>query len=332
MIAVAADPVEELDPFAVVPGTARRAMVPFAVAADGTASTYPLIAIAGTRPGPTAALVGGIHGDEFEGPSALWRLAASLDPARLAGRVLIVPLAHGAAFAAGSRTSPVDGQNLARIFPGDAGGTPSLRLAADLFTRVIARADFLVDCHSGGVRLAFLPVAGFYGEAPGVTAEVAAGSLALAKAMGLPQLWRLPGRAGVLSFEAMRRGIPAAGCEIGGRGGLLAADSDRYLHGLRRVLAGRGVIAAPELPPAPAYRSCLEGDWALAPVGGFIDNHVELGQRVVAGASLATIISPLGTVLARLTSAGEGIVMGVRHLRSIEAGEWATCVVTEAAL
>ena len=92
------------------------------------------------------------------------------------------------------------------------------------------------------------------------------------------------------------------------------------------------MLAAPDLPPAPAYRSCLEGDWALAPVGGFIDNHVELGERVAAGDTLATITSPLGTVLARLTSAREGIVMGVRHLRSIQPGEWATCVVTEAAL
>jgi predicted deacylase len=327
-----ADPIEELDPFAVAAGTARRVMIPFAIAPDGAPSTYPLIVIAGGRPGPTAALVGGIHGDEFEGPSALWRLAAALDPAQVAGRILIVPLAHGAAFAAGIRTSPIDGQNLARIFPGDAGGTSTLRLAHDLFERVVAGADFLVDCHSGGVRLAFLPVAGFYGDAPGIGAEVATGSLALAKEMGLPHLWRLPGRSGVLSFEAMRRGIPAAGCEIGGRGGLLAGDSDRYLHGLQRVLAARGLMAAPDLLPAPVYRFCLEGDWALAPVGGFIDNHVELGHRVAAGTLLATISSPLGTVLARMTSATEGIVMGVRHLRSIQPGEWATCVVAEAAL
>src|SRR6266404_4532814 len=130
-----------------------------------------------------------------------------------------------------------------------------------------------------------------------------------------PHLWRLPGRAGVLSFEAMRRGIPAAGCEIGGRGGLLAADSDRYLQGLRRVLAHRGLIDAADLPPAPSYRSCLDGDWALAPVAGFIDNHVELGERVAAGARLATIASPLGTVLASLTAARDGLVMGVRRLR-----------------
>ena len=222
--------------------------------------------------------------------------------------------------------------NLARLFPGDAGGTASFRLAHDLFDRVVARADFLVDCHSGGVRLAFLPVAGFYGAADGIAPAAAAASLALAADMGLPHLWRLPGRTGVLSFEALRRGIPAAGCEIGGRGGLLAADTDLYLQGLRRILARRVLIAAPDLPEPPAYRTCLEGDWALAPVAGFIDNHVGLGARVAAGAALATITSPLGTVRARLTAAADGLVMGVRHLRSIQVGEWATCVVAEAAL
>ena len=91
-------------------------------------------------------------------------------------------------------------------------------------------------------------------------------------------------------------------------------------------------VDAADLPPAPSYRSCLDGDWALAPVAGFIDNHVELGERVAAGAPLATIASPLGTILARMTAARDGLVMGVRHLRSIQAGEWATCVVAEAAL
>ena len=322
----------DFDPLAVAAGTAARVMVTFANSPDGAAATYPLIVVAGARPGPTAVFTGGIHGDEFEGPSALLRLADSLEPRALAGRVLIVPVAHGAAFAAGSRTSPIDGQNLARLFPGDAGGTVSFRLAHDLFERVVARADFLVDCHSGGIRLAFLPVAGFYGAAPAIAAEAAAGSLALARDMGLPHLWRLPWRAGVLSCEAMCRGIPAAGCEIGGRGGLLAADSDLYLQGLRRILARRGMLAAADLAEPPAYRTCLDGDWALAPVAGFIDNHVALGDRVAAGTLLATIASPLGTRLARLEAADDGIVMGVRHLRSIQVGEWATCVVAETAL
>ena len=71
------------------------------------------------------------------------------------GTLLAVPIAHLAAFAAAMRTSPIDGVNLARVFPGDPAGTVTARLADKLFHEVVADADLLVDLHSGGVRLAF---------------------------------------------------------------------------------------------------------------------------------------------------------------------------------
>jgi hypothetical protein len=321
--------IADFDPADVPPGAIRRALVPFATRADGSPATFPLIVIAGTKEGPLAVLFAGINGDEYEGPAALWQLANTTDPASLAGRPLIVPCANLAAFAAGMRTSPIDLQNLARIFPGDADGTLSHRLAHALFTRVVQKADFLIDCHSGGVRLAFLDVAGFYGEGDGISAELSAQSLALAKDLGLAHLWRLPDRIGVLSFEAMRHGIPATGAEIGGRSGLLAADAQSYVDGILRVLARRGMISPASTRPDKTYTTCLVGDWALAPVGGFIENRVAIGDRVKRGASLATIVSPLGDTLAELRAATDGIVTGVRHLRSIQAGEWATCVVEE---
>lgn len=310
-------------------GTATRMKVPFATTAEGTQSAFPLIVIEGAQPGPVVACTGGIHGDEYEGPEALWQLAGRLDPARLRGRVLIVPIANLAAFAAGTRTSPIDGLNLARIFPGDAQGTHSQRLAHALFETVVVGSDVLVDCHSGGVRLAFIPVAGFYGAEEGISPALAARSLALAQAMGLPHLWRLPGRAGVLSYEAMRRGVAATGGEIGGRGGLLDADAEGYLRGILRILAQQGMIDDPGLPPPPHHARFLLGDWALAPVGGFIDNHVELGQSVRQGYKLATIRDALGEAVADMRAECDGLVMGVRHLRGIQPGEWATCAVAE---
>ncbi len=252
-----------------------------------------------------------------------------LDPRHLRGRVLIVPVAHLAAFAAGTRTSPIDGLNLARIFPGDADGTHSQRLAHALFETVVMGSDVLIDCHSGGVRLAFVPVAGFYAAGNGIAPDLAARSLTLARAMGLPHLWRLPGRAGVLSYEAMRRGVAATGGEIGGRGGLLAADADGYLHGILRILAQEGVIDDPALPRPARHTSFLEGDWALAAAGGFIENHVELGVLVERGRRLATIRDPLGETLAEMHADRDGLVMGVRHLRCIQPGEWATCAVAQ---
>jgi predicted deacylase len=181
--------------------------------------------------------------------------------------------------------------------------------------------------------MAFLPVAGFYSSSEGVTAEAAAKSLALARATGMSFLWRLPPRAGVLTFEAARQGIAAMGAEAGGRGGCEAGDVDTYVVAILRTLASHGMMEMPEgTPPAPDYRTVLEGDWALAPSGGFIDPVAKLGARVRQGGVLATLRDPFGVDHMDLLAAIDGIVMGMRHLRVIQAGEWATCAVAEVPL
>jgi predicted deacylase len=304
-------------------------MIPFAERADGSLEHYPLIVIKGKQEGPTAVITGGIHGDEYEGPAALFDLTKLVDPRQLKGNIVVVPIANLAAFSAGKRTSPVDLQNLARVFPGDPAGTLSSRLAHHLLNNVATKGDFLIDCHSGGIRLAFLDVAGFYTAEPDISPALADRSSSLARNAGLAYVWKLPPRAGVLSYETIRRGIPAIGIEIGGRGGLLARDREKYLFGFLRILAANGMMPASSLPPAPIYSSYLEGDFALASVGGFIETHVELGEHVRKGRLLATISSPLGEIRAEMRAGTAGLVMAVRHLCSIEPGEWAICVVEE---
>jgi len=295
--------------------------------------SFPLLEVCGTRPGPTVALVAGVHGDEYEGPAALWRVLERVRPESLRGRLLVVPVAHLAAFAAGTRTSPNDGENLARSFPGDPHGTVTQRLAHELFSALIGPADLLVDLHSGGSRLAFLQVAGFYGPQEGISAAITARSLEMARAMALPCLWRMPGRAGVLSFEAMRAGVPATGCEAGGRGGCLDADVEAYTRGVLGVLAQQGMIERPGDVPLPSLASvCLDGDFALAPCGGFLEPLVTLGDRVRSGDALARIRAPIGEELCVLRAQADGLVMAERHLRSIQIGEWATCAVREVPL
>ena len=64
----------------------------------------------------------------------------------------------------------------------------------------------------------------------------------------------------------MRAGVPATGCEAGGRGGCLAADVDAYARGVLGVLARAAMIERPDdVPPPSASATCLDGDFALAP-------------------------------------------------------------------
>jgi predicted deacylase len=81
--------------------------------------------------------------------------------------------------------------------------------------------------------------------------------------------------------------------------------------------------------PAPDYETVLNGDWQLAPIGGLLVNHVDVGDQVAAETLLATIHDPFGSVIAELIAPHAGFVMGTRHLCTIQPGEWATCVVRE---
>jgi N-alpha-acetyl-L-2,4-diaminobutyrate deacetylase len=109
--------------------------------------------------GPSALLTGANHGDEYEGPIAFMELAMSLKAGDIEGRVIIVPAMNYPAFRAGTRTSPIDRGNMNRSFPGSPSGTVTEKIA-DYFTNVLLpEANVVLDFHSGGKTLDFVPFA-----------------------------------------------------------------------------------------------------------------------------------------------------------------------------
>jgi len=116
---------------------------------DG-ATEIPITLINGATPGPTLALVAGNHGYEYPPILATQRLLGKIDPKKLRGRVIVVHVANMPSFL--KRTiyySPVDGQNLNRVYPGKKDGTMSQRIAYTITREVIERSDYLVDLHCG---------------------------------------------------------------------------------------------------------------------------------------------------------------------------------------
>jgi len=58
--------------------------------------------------GPSAILTGANHGDEYEGPIALFNLSARANIDDIQGRVIIIPAMNYPAFQSGDRVSPID--------------------------------------------------------------------------------------------------------------------------------------------------------------------------------------------------------------------------------
>jgi predicted deacylase len=254
----------------------------------------PVVTLSG-GPGPWVLALGGVHGDEYEGPAALMRLVRDLDPAAVRGRLIVIPALNAPAFAAGARVSPLDGGNLNRAFPGDPAGEPTAMIADFVQRALIPRCAGVLDLHSGGRASVFVPC-----SLPTDCADrsLAAANMALARAMGLPVIWRLGRHNDPRSVNgaAERAGVPMAAAELGGGGGVDPAVTDMAEAALRRGLHHLGLLAEAPPPPPDANGAVVEiadpADHLMAPARGLWDRRLSAGQRVTAGQSAGWLHFP----------------------------------------
>jgi len=183
--------------------------------------------------GPTALLTGGNHGDEYEGPIALAKLASTLRAGDVNGRVIIVPFMNYPAFRAGSRTSPIDAGNLNRSFPGKPDGTVTEKIA-DYFQRhLLPLADYVLDIHAGGRTLDFLPFAAIHVLSDGTQQSRCEAAM---RAFGAPYSMRMLelDSIGLYDSAAEEAGKVFVSTELGGGGSSTAksvAVAERGVYG-----------------------------------------------------------------------------------------------------
>ena len=237
--------------------------------------------------GPTALLVAGNHGDEYEGQIALANLARTIRPDQVSGRLIILPALNYPAVAAGQRVSPIDQGNLNRLFPGDPCGSPTQMIAHYVSEVLIPMADLVVDLHSGGRSLDYVASALVR---PGRTAEEHASLLALMRAFGAPVSFVSDGTGGggltTLAAAAQERGALALTTELGGGATLSRQGLALAVAGLRRVLKEHGVLPEAAVEAAPRTRfMTVKGHSAFvyAHERGIFEPAAALGDEVVSG-------------------------------------------------
>lgn len=246
--------------------------------------------------GPTLLLVSGNHGDEYEGQVALSNLVKSLDPARIQGRVIILPAANFPAAIAGRRTSPIDEGNLNRLFPGDADGTVTPQIAYYIEHELVPMADMICDLHSGGSSLMYVPAALFGGwHRDGSTAH---GVEAL-KAFGAPVAYVAEENQGgnrTLAGGAARHGVICLGTEAGGSGHVTRAALRMVERGVNNIMVHLGILpdSARIVPDGPTRLLEVGGPdyFVYAPENGLFEPLVDLGEMVRAGQPAARIHWP----------------------------------------
>jgi predicted deacylase len=283
----------------------------------------PIVSIKGGD-GPTAVVIGGVHGDEPEGQVAALRLARETLPDQVLGQLIVVPCASPDASRAYTRLWP-SGANFNRSFPGSPEGPPDEQLA-DFFSRFLfPRADVVVDMHSGG-RSGLCPP---WSEMHWV--DDAAQRRQMVEAM---LAWGTDyhfvyidiAGSGLLVGEAERQGKVVVSTELGGGGHVTAATHRISQSGLANVLRHvrvlPGTVRTRDTPPVIG-RATEVDNYLLAPESGLWETFVDLGDSVSAGQPVGQIhfLERPDREPAVVEALTDGIVFVVRAIATTAQGD-----------
>jgi uncharacterized protein len=285
----------------VPPGSSRRLAWSGGQAFDGTSGESPVLVVNGVGKGPTLCLTAAIHGDELNGIEMIRRVLQDLDPARVNGAVIGVPIVNLQGFRRGSRYLP-DRRDLNRYFPGNFTGSSASRIAASLFESIIRTCDGLVDIHTGSLNRTNLPQL----RADLRNAKVRK----FADGFGAFTVLHSPGVLGTLRRAATDSGIPAVTLEAGEPGRLQSSQVREGTTGIVRLLDALGIVNRMNLltGPRPVYYSST---WVRSDFGGILFALVRLGQVVSPGDALGTVTDPVTSSQNVIYSPVRGRVVGM---------------------
>jgi N-alpha-acetyl-L-2,4-diaminobutyrate deacetylase len=247
------------------------------------------ITVAQRGNGPTVLLTSANHGDEYEGPVALTKLANAITAEDVSGRVIILPYMNYPAFRAGRRTSPIDQGNLNRSFPGKADGTITQKIADYVQRHLLPLADYTLDIHSGGRTLDFLPFAAVHVlQDKDQQARCEAAMQAFAAPYSMTML-ELDSR-GMFDSAAESMGNVFVSTELGGGGSASAETIAIAERGVHRFLVHAGVYAGTLIPVKTVMLDMPDGDCFITCLtDGLLEMCKDLGDTLVAGELLARV-------------------------------------------
>jgi predicted deacylase len=244
--------------------------------------------------GPTALLISGNHGDEYEGQVALSKLCRDLLPEQVRGRLIILTMANYPAALAGMRTSPIDEGNLNRVFPGDPRGTPTPAIAHYIEEVLMPMCDYFFDFHSGGSSLVY---SALLMRARGLLLEEEQKLAELQQAFDAPYAWVFTSAGRETTNRtamaaAGRKGVTTVMAELGGGGTVTPAILALTERGIKRLLHCIGMLTAYRPDAANGTRELQSIDSIYADTVGLFEPFRELGDEVKAGDAAGAIHHP----------------------------------------
>jgi predicted deacylase len=289
---------------------------------DGGVVGLPVAVVNGAREGDRLYLQAASDGDEVNGVGVVSRVVPRLDPADLAGSVVVVGVVNYHGFLVAEHRNPVDDTKLNRAYPGDHAGTSSERIAAATYA-LASESDLVLDLHQGSTSRMIEEVRVRCGRRHRLHREC----LGLARTFGCGYILDQKGPDGQLARVAPDDGIPTIDPELGGSVGFDEGSIRVGVEGVFNVLRGYDFLdGSPEMP---TQTRATGFDQYGSPAGGIVAFDVDLGDRVSAGDPLFEVTDVFGTTKARVTADSDGVFWRARRLPQVASGEYVCSVGTD---
>jgi hypothetical protein len=292
------------------PGTSRRLSWSATELFEGVPVSTPVLAVNGALPGPKLCLTAAVHGDELNGVEMVRRVLHDVNPDKLSGAIIGVPIVNVQGFRRGSRYLP-DRRDLNRYFPGNPTGSAAARIAHSFFTNVIAHCDALIDLHTGSFERSNLPQIRADLRNPDV--------VTLTQGLGGMVILHSTPAVGTLRHAATQAGIPAVTLEAGGPSVLELNEVKHGVSGIETLISTIGMQRKLRLwnDPEPVY---YRSSWVRADSGGILLADVSLGSTVQEGDLLGTINDPMSNARSEVRSPYSGRIIGMARNQVVMPG------------
>ena len=283
------------------PATSTRLIWKPSPASSGMAVDTPILVVNGANDGPTLCLTAAIHGDELNGIEMVRRVLYDLDPHKLHGMIIGVPIVNLLGFSRNSRYLP-DRRDLNRYFPGNAYGSVASRIANAFFTDIVRHCDKLVDLHTGSFYRTNIPQLRADMNNPLVASFV--------ELFGDIPVLNSRGNSRSLRAAAVSAGIPTVTLEAGEPMRMQREMVEVGVKAIKTLMAKSGMYSKLGLwvNPAPAF---YDSAWVRANGSGILFSRLELGDEVEEGDILGAVNNPINNEQIDIVSPYKGRILGM---------------------
>ena len=292
-------------------GEVHRLQIQLSDNALGVPWRIPVIIVRGVEKGPNLGITAALHGNELNGISTIFKLIEEINPNKLKGNLILVPICNVPGYLKNQRKFS-DGVDLNRIMPGSTKGEPSGIYAHYFIKKIVKKFNYLLDLHTASHGR----VNSLYIRADLENEE----TRTLAYLQNPQIIVRKFDETGTLRGWASDHNIPAITIEIGNSDAFQHSLIDEILEGIINTMKHLGMIKGKVKDMVTDATVCENSYWIRSQKGGIIDVFPGLADEVKEGQLIAKVYDVFGQVKEEIFADHSGIVIGKNVRPNCEAG------------